>query len=67
MRLLARFALTAALSALALAAPAPAPAPAKPPTDPAAPVRAFIDAFNVGDSARGFAAYASARSASSTN
>ena len=63
MRLLARFALTAALSALALAAPAPA----KRPTDPAAPVRAFIDAFNVGDSARGFAAYASARSASSTN
>ena len=54
MRLLARLALTAAHSAHALTAPAPAKSPA----DPAAPVRAFIDAFNVGDSARGFAAYA---------
>ena len=46
------------IALLAAAACAATPALAKPAADPSAPVRAFIDAFNVGDSARGFAAYA---------
>lgn len=45
------------IGALALASASQCPA-ASPPGDPAAPVRAFIDAFNKGDAATGFATHA---------